>query len=116
MKNRNRVINYLPLKTIPFYSNIQQDYRDLLFSKSIPYETAHFYYMIAGPLKDWKLMSYDYDVFETLIEAKFENMSCLITSYYDRFLTQRYGDYMTPPPIDEQRPAHGVEYYWKSFN
>ncbi len=114
MKNRNRVISYIPIKTIPFFSMIQKQYRNYLFEKSIPYKTAHYFYMIAGPLSEWELMCYDYDVFDDLMESKFENLNCLITSHYDKFLNQRYGDYMTPPPVDEQKPAHGGDYYWKN--
>ena len=114
IKNRVRVITRLPFKSIPFYSKIQKKYRDYLFDNSVQYQNAHYYYIIAGHIKEWKLMSYDYDVFDDLVNAKFEDLDCLITSHYDKFLTLRYGDYMTPPPINEQRPAHGGCFYWKN--
>lgn len=28
---------------------------------------------------------------------------------YDRYLTMRYGDYMTPPPKEKQRPTHNIK-------
>ena len=114
IKNRIRAISYLPIKTIPFFSSKQKKYRNYLFDNSVPYQKANYYYIIAGPLRDWRIMSYDYDLFDELIDVKFENIECLITSHYDQFLTLRYGDYMTPPPIEQQRPAHGGKYYWKN--
>lgn len=114
IKNRLRVLSYLPIKTIPLYAKTQKAYRDYLFTNSIPYERANFYYIIAGHINLWKLMSYDYDVFNDLVDMQFEGLPCLVTAYYDKFLTQRYGDYMTPPPLNEQHPAHGGKYYWNN--
>lgn len=114
IKNRIRAISYLPIKTIPFFSSKQKKYRNYLFDNSIPYDRAKYYYVIAAPLKDWKRTSYDFDLFDNLMETPFENNSFLITSKYDEFLTLMYGDYMTPPPIEQQRPAHGGKYYWKN--
>lgn len=111
---RALIISKLPIKTIPFFSSVQKKYRDYLFNNSIPYNEAKSYYMIAGPLKDWKIMSYDYDLFDNLIDVNFEDRVYRITVHYDHFLSLRYGDYMTPPPPEQQRPAHGGKYYWKN--
>lgn len=32
---------------------------------------------------------------------------------YDEYLTNLYGDYMTPPPAKNQKPHHDFEAYWK---
>lgn len=114
IKNRTRTISLLPIKSIPFFSSKQKKYRNYLFDNSIPYNGAKYYYIIAAPLKDWKRTSYDFDLFDNLIDTSFEANRFLITSKYDEFLTLMYGDYMTPPPIEEQRPAHGGKYYWKN--
>ena len=113
-KRRFKIIRFLPIKTIPFFSKTQKKYRNYLFNNAVLYQNAHHYYMIAGPIKDWKIMSYDYDLFGDIIEAQFEDRVYSITGYYDKFLTLRYGDYMTPPPPEQQCPIHGGEYYWEN--
>lgn len=32
---------------------------------------------------------------------------------WDKLLTERYGDYMQLPPIDERRPHHIYDYWWR---
>ena len=114
INNRSKVISYLPIKTIPGFSSKIKKYRDYLFENSVPYDNATYYYIIAGPLDIWKRTTYDFDLFDNLIETSFENDRFMITAHYDKFLTLMYGDYMTPPPVEEQHPAHGGKYYWKN--
>lgn len=40
--------------------------------------------------------------------ASFESIEVPITSYFDNYLTEQYGDYMTPPKEDERVPIHGL--------
>ena len=46
------------------------------------------------------------------IRVPFENMMLPVPSGYDAILTQIFGDYMTPPPIDEQIGMHlqGIDF------
>lgn len=44
--------------------------------------------------------------FESLIEMDFEGHQFLAFEDYDEILTKLYGDYMTPPPKDEQKSNH----------
>lgn len=40
--------------------------------------------------------------YKSLIRHKFENFEAPISKYYDEILRKLYGDYMTPPPENEQ--------------
>ena len=44
---------------------------------------------------------------------KFEGIDAYIPCGYDNILSDIYGDYMTPPPIEKQKPTHLSEIYWK---
>lgn len=48
--------------------------------------------------------------FENVISIPFEYFRINIPSGYDKYLTQLYGDYMTPPPIEKQVTRH-FHYY-----
>lgn len=43
----------------------------------------------------------------------FENISLNAPFHYHEFLTQFYGDYMTPPPVEKQTPVHDFMLYSK---
>lgn len=109
---RGRLIRFLPLKTIPGFTNAIRNYRDFMFNQC-PYGSTHTFYVIAGPLSLWRKMSYNGDMFDKLIEVEFENYKFLSISQYDKYLTLRYGDYMKLPPEDQRHPYHNAQYYWK---
>lgn len=46
--------------------------------------------------------------FETPVKMSFEGIDCQTFSCYKEFLTNYYGDYMTPPPEAAQKPKHSV--------
>ena len=71
------------------------------------------FFCISGPLRTYKNETFDYNLFESIIDVDFENRKFMAPACYDKCLTQFYGDYMTPPPADKQIPYHGGEYYWK---
>lgn len=48
------------------------------------------------------------DTFYDLIEWEFEGHKFPIPREYDYVLTNNYGDYMTPPPPEKQKPHHGI--------
>lgn len=50
---------------------------------------------------------------EELTEYEFEGYAFLGIKDYDKYLTQWYGDYMTPPPEDKRVSHHVTEVYWK---
>lgn len=50
--------------------------------------------------------------FDNIIESDFENIKVPIIANYDKFLTQLYGDYMTPPSEEEKAIAsHNLKAY-----
>ena len=113
MKWRSRIVRYLPCHNIPYYNKIQKSYRDNLFTNSIEYNTALGYYIIAGPLRLRDKMTYDRDLFSSLIRVNFENREYMSIADWDYFLNLRYGDYMQLPPENQRHPYHGGHYFWK---
>ena len=56
----------------------------------------------------------DLNDFKYMIDVEFENTTFKAMNGYDHFLKTLYGDYLTPPPIEQQQPKHNrVPYYWK---
>lgn len=60
----------------------------------------------------YKKSFYHKDIFEDAIYVPFENITLPIPKEYDRWLSQIFGDYMTPPPVEEQVGLHlqGVDF------
>lgn len=48
------------------------------------------------------------EVFYDSIEWEFEGHKFPIPRDFDYVLTKNYGDYMTPPPLEKQKPLHGI--------
>lgn len=48
------------------------------------------------------------NLFDTLVEYKFENVSVMGFKDYDKYLKQIYGEYMKLPPVN-QRENHGIK-------
>jgi len=48
------------------------------------------------------------DEFYDIIEMEFEGHMLPVPRNYDQVLTNIFGDYMTLPPIEQQKPHHGV--------
>lgn len=97
-----------PLKTIPGYDSFMKKHRDFLYN-STPYETAEVFLHYCGPISDF----FTFDVFEELIDIDFEGYKFLAPNRYDEILTQKYGDYMKLPPLEDRHPYHGAKIYWK---
>ena len=55
---------------------------------------------------------YDKDIFDVAIYVPFEDTKLPVPEKYDKWLTQIFGDYMTPPPAREQVGLHlqGVDF------
>lgn len=53
------------------------------------------------------------EVLNEFILHKFETCELYIMKGYDKALTEKYGDYMTPPPVSERKGTHGYDYFWK---
>ncbi len=51
-----------------------------------------------------------------LVLRKFEDFECYVPRVYDELLTKKYGDYMTPPPVEQRVPRHsgdGSYFVWR---
>ena len=60
----------------------------------------------------YKLKPFKRDWFGLGIKHKFETLELMVPVKFHEVLTTIYGDYMTPPPIEEQVPSHNGNYYW----
>lgn len=70
-----------------------------------------------GPLM-WYFMKphtvcYDHSLFDEFIKVPFEDGEFYVPKEYDKLLTQAYGDYMTPPPIEKRIYHHQYKAYKK---
>ena len=106
---RRKVLQYLPLSNIPFFSKIMKHYRDFLFQ--YPYEGTKYYFTNGGELEMRNV--HDFDLFEEMIEVEFEGIKFMGIKKYDEYLRKFYGDYMQLPPEDQRVPYHNGHYYWK---
>lgn len=77
------------------------------YLKSYGYEGAkRVAQVVWGPTKVMLRMKQTPDAYKQLIRLPFEDVEFKIIAAYDAFLTQQFGDYMTPPPVDERVPRH----------
>lgn len=53
------------------------------------------------------------ELFDEVIELKFEDTKFLAPKNYDYYLSSLYGDYMTPPPPEKQVTHHDLKIYKK---
>lgn len=58
-------------------------------------------------------MTWNSEWFGKGVKAEFEGHLFNIPSDYDSFLTNYYGEYMTPPPENERVTHHRYKAYWK---
>lgn len=112
MKWNKRIIKILPIRSIPGFHKSIIAYRDYLLNLDI-YGESGVYYIVAGPLGLREKMSYDFDLFNQMIDVDFEGYKFQSIAQYDKYLTLRYGDYMQLPPEDQRHPYHGGKYFRK---
>lgn len=51
----------------------------------------------------------DITIFDEMVKHKFEDAELCIPKRYDEYLTALYGDYMTPPPVDQRANKHNIQ-------
>lgn len=61
---------------------------------------------------NWTFEKSSYESFATRRRFKFEDTEFWGPSGYDEYLTRTYGDYMTPPPLENQVSHHNFEAYF----
>lgn len=61
----------------------------------------------------WRWDTYPSSIFKDYMELEFEGHLFLAFKNYDTYLKGQYGDYMTPPPVEQRVPKHDYTAYWK---
>ena len=64
--------------------------------------------LCAGP--KWMRPEYPKHIYEGVDYVTFEGLRMPCMSGYDEYLTMVFGDYMTPPPVEQQKPHHDIAY------
>ena len=108
--NNNTWKTYIKRLLLPSPSILLKQYNNAVRKISQENKTNTFYMTLQSPIKrvfprDW----FDKES-KTLI---FENESFSVPSDYHQVLTECYGDYMTPPPFDQQITHHSFKAYYK---
>ena len=90
---------------------INQSIRDIIAQGSA--QESHHFTDWGAP--DVGLRNYhEKNLFDTVVDLPFEGHSFKALAGYDAYLTNVYGDYMTPPPPEKRHPLHSrCKYYWK---
>lgn len=108
-KWRSRLIKRFRIKSIPGYRHFMRKHYEQVYSYPYPINNPGYYFVNSGEM-DWA-HTYDFDLFEKVIDIKFEGHTYLAVAAWDKYLTQRYGDYMQLPPEDQRHPIHGGIFY-----
>jgi lipopolysaccharide cholinephosphotransferase len=74
------------------------------------YSTASIVGAIVGRYATNELMERKY--FDNYINIDFEGFPFLCIAGFHEYLTKHYGEYMTLPPIEEQKSHHHFKAYW----
>lgn len=64
--------------------------------------------LCAGP--KWMRPEYPKRIYEGVGYVTFEGLRMPCMKGYDEYLTMVFGDYMTPPPKEQQKPHHDIAY------
>lgn len=107
---KNAVLFFGKLALLPFsYRHLNE--MAIKNAKRYPYDGAKYVANLAWGIgkkgvvkKEWVLNRHI---------APFENIECFIPDRYDEFLTKLYGDYMTPPPVEQRGSHHLFKVYYR---
>lgn len=114
-KIKHFIVKFTPFSTIWGFDKVVKEYRDHLFGKSENYENANRYFRIAAAMKDAMIRKniLEFDFFDNLTDIKFEDVQCKSTGHAHEYLSQRYGNYMQLPPVEQRHPRHIADIYRK---
>lgn len=111
IKWNGKIVRNTPFHSIPGFKRAVRALRDYLL-KERGYDDG-LYYIVAAPFSRRDKDTYDFDLFREIKNVEFEGNKYAAISDYDYFLKHIYGDYMTPPPLDQQQPYHFGTFFWK---
>lgn len=60
----------------------------------------------------WEGKVFEKDWFKDGLSIPFEDAEIIVPDGYDAYLTLLYGDYMTPPPVDQQVSNHSQDFQY----
>ena len=109
VKTRYELMKVIPIQTIPGFNTFQRNYRN--FMLQFPYDYGRRFFHVGGFYKWYEV--FDFDMFEEMVELDFEGRKYLATARYDEYLTQLYGDYITPPPESQRTDFNKSNYFWR---
>ena len=109
IKWQRRAAKYLSLKTIPTFRHNVLKLRAHVYQYKD--ESSSIFFSTGGSFKRFNI--FDFDFFNELDNIVFEGRQYSAIKEFDKYLSQIYGEYMTPPPEDKRIPYHGGVYYWK---
>ena len=72
-----------------------------------PYESSKWVGCISGIYKERE--AFPAEMFNEYIRLPFEDTTVSAIAQWDKYLTQFYGDYMTPPPAHKKKDHHRIE-------
>lgn len=110
LRGLNAIIKHVLRKIIYSNQNVIDKYIDIC--KSIPYGETNHYCNIS--FLGYGMHEYHRkEVLSHCILHPFENEEFYVMQGYDEALTEKYGDYMKLPPVEEQVGRHEwMKFYW----
>ena len=98
------IISCLILGFIP--ENLYYRLMNKLEKNISKYKNEKNEYLFEGSVFSGLKLFYESNIFDDIIEIKFENTNMPIFKNYDNYLKKQYGDYMKLPPENEQVLKH----------
>ena len=91
-------------------------HKNIVYKEIQKYSRENDRYMAFIPSKFKEKEVFPVDTFKELILTEFEGRMLPVPKEYDQFLTQMYGDYMTPPSKEMQEwYSHSIKAYRKNW-
>lgn len=116
-KRRNKVatvLQYFLIPILPFVHSISQARWNKMMDKlarKCSYETAKYVGVLEGRAGEKEAMLKDR--MEPAVYVDFWGRKFTAMANYDEYLTNLYGDYMTPPSVNDRVSRHEIKIYWK---
>lgn len=109
--SKNKFKSYLKKIIIPIIKLIPAIHIQEKIAKYYKYNNSE---LISCQVCDCDIKNiYKKEDIENTIELPFNNHLFFVPANYNCILKKQYGDYMTPPPIEQQITHHSNKAYWK---
>lgn len=102
-----KFLAYLPIRTLSVFIN--KDFAKTRFSKwATKYNHIDTKKVVVCDGASYQTWQVDRSIVEKLVESDFEKQKFNVPAAYHEYLTNAYGDYMTPPPKNQRANRHGI--------